>query len=144
MRFAPASDAQEASLVLRSNGRAAFSIHLHHVFYIGREPANDLAITGDSLVSRNHARIVRVDDCFYVEDLSSTNGTYVNRERTQSRTLLKSGDIIYIGATPLEFCQGSPGAQNDRKSTDIAEAHTVSNLSRRGQAVQSPNVVSTR
>ncbi|MFN3785667.1 MAG: FHA domain-containing protein [Thiothrix sp.] len=61
----------------------------------GRHDKNDVVLP-DRTTSNHHARITVVrDDCF-LEDLNSTNGTYVNQQRVE-RHLLEDGDVIGIG-----------------------------------------------
>ena len=63
---------------------------------IGRDAACDLCLEDDA-VSRVHARVTRlVDDSFVIEDLGSTNGTFVNSEPVRRR-VLRSGDRIHVG-----------------------------------------------
>ena len=60
----------------------------------------------DAKVSRRHARIVRNNGSYYVEDLGSTNGTYVNRGRRLlpgNAQLLSDGDEVIVGKTFLRF-----------------------------------------
>jgi hypothetical protein len=60
----------------------------------------------DAKVSRRHARIVRKNGIYYVEDLGSTNGTYVNRGRRLlpgNAQTLNDGDEIIVGKTFLRF-----------------------------------------
>lgn len=60
----------------------------------------------DAKVSRRHARIVKRDADYYVEDLGSTNGTFVNRGRRLlpgSAQILSDGDEIIVGKTFLRF-----------------------------------------
>lgn len=57
----------------------------------------------DSYVSQVHARIFSRDDGFMVEDLGSTNGTYLNRRRITSPTPLQRGDQVKIGKTVMEM-----------------------------------------
>jgi pSer/pThr/pTyr-binding forkhead associated (FHA) protein len=47
---------------------------------IGRLPSSDITLQGDSLISRRHARLFRQKNDYFVEDLGSSNGTYVIRE----------------------------------------------------------------
>lgn len=65
---------------------------------IGRSAGNDLVLA-DPEVSRRHARIVRRADGYAVEDIGSTNGTFVNNQRISHLTLLQDGDIIDLGDT---------------------------------------------
>ncbi len=60
----------------------------------------------DAKVSRRHARIVRNKDTYFIEDLGSTNGTYVNRGRRLlpgNAQLLNDGDEVIVGKTFLRF-----------------------------------------
>jgi len=65
------------------------------------------AYDADAKVSRRHARIVRKEGgAYYIEDLGSTNGTYVNRGRRLlpgNSQLLKDGDEVIVGKTFLRF-----------------------------------------
>ena len=60
-------------------------------------------ILDDTYVSQIHARIFARGDSFFVEDLGSTNGTYLNRKRVAGPTELQRGDRIKIGKTVLEM-----------------------------------------
>lgn len=57
----------------------------------------------DTYVSQKHARIYPRGDGFVVEDLGSTNGTYLNRQRLTSPAELHRGDRVKIGKTVLEM-----------------------------------------
>jgi two-component system cell cycle response regulator len=72
---------------------------------IGRSAEATLALDAES-VSRRHARIHCADGAATIEDLGSTNGSYVN-DRKVERCGLKDGDIIRIGAAILKFLAGS-------------------------------------
>lgn len=57
----------------------------------------------DEMVSKKHAQIdVLSENCFYIKDLASTNGTYVNGKKV-SYQKLSEGDIIKVGKTFLKF-----------------------------------------
>ncbi|MGH2729675.1 MAG: FHA domain-containing protein FhaB/FipA [Actinomycetota bacterium] len=60
-------------------------------------------ILDDTYVSQVHARIFAKDDNYMVEDLGSTNGTYLNRRRITQPTEVQRGDRIKIGMTVLEM-----------------------------------------
>jgi len=62
----------------------------------GRDLANDITIS-DPEVSRRHARFYMRDDNIYLEDLGSTNGTFLNGERVTTPQQLRSGDVITFG-----------------------------------------------
>lgn len=62
---------------------------------LGRWPDNDVVLP-DRLVSRHHARIRRVGTQFLLEDLESTNGTFINGERNRGQYALQDGDSIQI------------------------------------------------
>ena len=57
----------------------------------------------DRYISRNHARIILQGEHFWLEDLNSVNGTYLNGHRIFKRALLRSGDRIRIGNNVLRF-----------------------------------------
>lgn len=69
---------------------------------IGRGANNDILLK-HPLVSRNHARILRKENIFYLEDLKSTNGTFINGNAVNSLIQLREGDEIFIGNTKLIF-----------------------------------------
>ncbi len=70
---------------------------------IGRSNDNGLAVP-DSSVSGKHARILRTDDGFVIEDLKSRNGTFVNGERvTEGQRKLSDGDLIRLGKVIMTF-----------------------------------------
>lgn len=68
---------------------------------IGRRRTSDIRLE-DTNASRVHASIDCVDDDYYLTDLGSTNGTYVNGARITKKKLVP-GDLVRIGTTILEF-----------------------------------------
>ena len=60
-------------------------------------------VVDDTYVSQVHARFYANGDSYFVEDLGSTNGTYLNRRRITSPAELSRGDRVKIGKTVLEM-----------------------------------------
>lgn len=72
---------------------------------IGRHPTCDIMLP-DRQISREHARILHTADGFYIEDLGSKNGTFVNGEAVTTPRLLQESDMIQIGlAYRLSFVE---------------------------------------
>jgi pSer/pThr/pTyr-binding forkhead associated (FHA) protein len=77
---------------------------------VGRDPHNDISIS-DPQISRQHARIVRRGDQMVIEDMGSTNGTYVNGLRLSGPHTLAGGDVIGLGdVVTLTYHAVSPSA----------------------------------
>ena len=68
---------------------------------IGRRPDSDVFLD-DVTVSRDHALLVRRGGDYYLDDLGSLNGTYVNRHRIESHRL-EDGDELQVGKFKLTF-----------------------------------------
>jgi pSer/pThr/pTyr-binding forkhead associated (FHA) protein len=69
---------------------------------VGRSPGCGIPTSYDVYSSTIHARLFRSGNQLWVEDLGSTNGTYVNSERIARATRLVKGDLVQIGATVFE------------------------------------------
>jgi len=72
----------------------------------GRDDALDIPLGADGYASGRHARFAHGQDGDVVEDLRSTNGTFVNGDRVSGRRVLRSGDVVTIGQTQLEYRAG--------------------------------------
>ena len=68
---------------------------------VGRGGQNDLALIGDDFASARHARIEVRGDGVWVQDLESTNGTFVNGARVVGAQRLDDGDVLRVGETDL-------------------------------------------
>lgn len=68
------------------------------VVTLGRDVSNDLVIN-DAEVSRNHGRLTSQSGGYLIEDLASTNGTFVNGQRLIGPKLLNPGDVVGLGET---------------------------------------------
>ncbi len=92
-----------AALIIRQGGnRVGESFPLEgDRMTVGRRPDSDVFLD-DVTVSRDHALIVRRSGAFWLDDLGSLNGTYVNRRRIDSHRL-EDGDELQIGKYKLSF-----------------------------------------
>ena len=68
---------------------------------VGRSPMAEVRLAGDPYVSNGHALILFDGRCFLIQDLGSTNGTFVNRKQISSPRPLRPGDEIWVGKTRI-------------------------------------------
>ncbi len=91
------------------------------VTLLGRDVTNDIVL-GDAEVSRQHARIEHTPGGHVLEDLGSTNGSFVNGERLMSPRVLNSGDLIGLGENvTLTFEAVSPDEEATVASPAVAQ-----------------------
>ena len=69
---------------------------------IGRDSSNKIAIQ-DGSISSNHAKITRTNDGFFIEDVGSRNGTFVNGEKASQKVKLNDNDVVRLGKVILTF-----------------------------------------
>lgn len=69
---------------------------------VGRASGCGVLLTDDTFVSQLHARVFIRDGKTYVEDLGSTNGTYLNKRKVTAAVPLRRGDRLQIGRTTME------------------------------------------
>jgi pilus assembly protein CpaF len=79
---------------------------------IGRVPGNDIILPGNN-VSKRHSRVVRQDGRYFVVDLKSTNGTYLNGRRIMTPSPLRAGDKIFVGSFVVVLEAQDLGAAGD-------------------------------
>ncbi len=72
------------------------SIVVRGPIIVGRSPSADIVI-GAGYVSARHARFSLMGQNLFVEDLNSTNGTYVNNQRINGPTALRNNDVVSVG-----------------------------------------------
>ena len=94
------------SVVLSSlDGQFAYKVTANDVT-IGRENTMSDYLSVKSYVSRSHARVTKVNDELFIENLSNTNFTYVNNKKITEKTKLQDGDEIGLGGINLnDECQ---------------------------------------
>jgi Domain of unknown function (DUF4388)/FHA domain len=94
---------------------------------IGRSSDLDMVLVED-MVSRKHARIAMQGDQIWIEDLGSTNGTFVNGEKIK-RARLKEGDRVLIGTSILKLIAGDAprdGMDAKRELENVAQQRRTS------------------
>ncbi len=91
-------------VVVSAPGRRPGSkIEVSASMIVGRDAGSGISFDGDEFASTRHARIDPRPDGVWVEDLGSTNGTFVNGEQIGSRRLLQTGDVLRVGGTELKL-----------------------------------------
>ena len=98
--------------VLQGNGPSSsveFNLTGEHLT-IGRRPENDITIDWDSAVSRRHAELELVAGSWFVTDLDSANGTFVNGAKVERKRALHAGDELRVGDTSL-WLHGIPSSE---------------------------------
>ena len=70
---------------------------------IGRGKTNDVALDGDEFTSAKHAKVEARMDGVWVEDLGSTNGTFLNDRKVAQAVEVHAGDVVKVGKTVLEL-----------------------------------------
>ena len=83
--------------------RAGRAIDIGVATVVGRDHESGVRLDGDEFASARHARIDPRPDGVWVEDLGSTNGTFVNGDRVDSKRLLQPGDVLRVGETELRL-----------------------------------------
>lgn len=113
-----------AKLVLSLNGATVHEYALdQEIMTIGRKSDNDIHI--DNLaVSGHHAKILTILNDSFIEDLGSTNGTYVNGNKV-SRHALQPGEVIVIGTHEIKYINEAAEAGGDFEKTMIIRPDTA-------------------
>jgi pSer/pThr/pTyr-binding forkhead associated (FHA) protein len=94
--------APQVVVVKDDGGRKLQTLRLNGQLQIGRADACHIKLD-DTYVSSFHARLFPKDGTWHVEDLGSTNGTYLNRQRINGSVELQAGDEVRVGKTTLEL-----------------------------------------
>jgi predicted component of type VI protein secretion system len=110
---------------------------------IGRKPHNDIQI--DNLaISGEHAAIITIYNDSFLEDLNSTNGTFVNNQSIKKH-FLQTGDVITLGKYSLKYINDAvqPHRNDDFERTVIFRPGTVAMASAMTSSAQSHNTTNT-
>lgn len=96
------------------------------IIVMGRDVNNDIVVN-DAEVSRTHTRLTAQSDSYIVEDLASTNGTFLNGQRLTGPKLMRHGDMLGLGETVvMEF--GAIKDTRDPDSTMVASGSAPFNV----------------
>jgi len=69
---------------------------------LGRSSSNTIIIK-DPFISKNHFRITKDEDTYFIEDMDSSNGTFLNGDKLEDVVILKNNDVIRIGSIEFIF-----------------------------------------
>ena len=100
-------------LRVRSGNRAGTTLAIRGPVVIGREADFTL---DDSEVSRRHAQVFIAGDALMIEDLASSNGTWVNARRVE-RAVLEPGDVVTLGRTTLDVVASEGRATTTKRAS---------------------------
>ena len=106
-RAAPVRPVGELVVVSSPQLEEGTSIAIAHDLVAGRDDDLDIPLGADGYASGRHARFARGQDADVVEDLHSTNGTFVNGDRLVGVRPLSAGDVVTIGQTQLAYRTGT-------------------------------------
>lgn len=113
-----------AKLVVTSPGSTPRDVTLDKErITIGRRDDNDICLE-DGATSGHHAAIITVMSDSFLQDLNSTNGTFINGKRIQKHPL-RSGDVIVIGRARIEYVGDDLGGEDDFEKTMILKPEAL-------------------
>lgn len=93
----------EKLVVLEPAERKGVEFGLTDEMTVGRAAGCGVALADDTFVSQLHARVFRRDGELFIEDLGSTNGTYLNGKQVSVTSVIRKGDRLQVGRTTLEL-----------------------------------------
>ena len=100
---APTLPPGPSTLLVKSQADAKpRTVRLSASMTIGRAPECELRIE-DTYASQQHARLFAKNNSWFVEDLGSTNGTFVNDQKLAAPAMLQPGDKVRVGQTIMEL-----------------------------------------
>jgi len=109
-----------ARLVLTLDGQILAEYNMNKERYtVGRLPDNDIRIDNPA-VSGHHSLIINILNDSFLEDLNSTNGTYVNGKLIKKHAL-QHGDVITVGHHQLRFVEDDDAQQDEFEKTMVIQ-----------------------
>jgi predicted component of type VI protein secretion system len=140
-----------ARLILSLNGQMMAEYNMSKERYtIGRLPDNDVRIDNPT-VSGHHSLIINILNDSFLEDLNSTNGTYVNGKLIKKHAL-QHGDVVTVGKHQLRYVDSDQGEVEDDEfvrtmvidSSDIAARAAAEGISAGTMAEGTPHAAGQR
>jgi len=113
----------ETTLQIIEGPGAGRELGLAGASVIGRDPGSAAVVVDDPEVSRRHASLIPEGQSVNVEDLGSTNGTFVNGERLVGARVLVPGDRLRVGTTVLELTLANGAAAAAAADDGMEPAH---------------------
>ncbi len=105
---------------------------------LGRHPSNTIQLL-DKIVSKEHCIVEQRGPAFWLRDLGSLNGTYINGERVRGEQILRHGDDISLGATRARYDDGSGAPMGPpRHGTPHNQSPFAGQVAGPGQAPNGP------
>jgi len=92
----------EKLVIVTPSERKGVEFPLGDEVTVGRAGGCGVLLDADTFVSQIHARVFRRDGDLFVEDLGSTNGTYLNKKKVSAPVVMRKGDRVQFGRTTLE------------------------------------------
>ncbi len=130
-----------ARLILSLDGTVLAEYNMNKERYtIGRLPDNDIRIDNPA-VSGHHSLIINILNDSFLEDLNSTNGTYVNGKLIKKHAL-QHGDVITAGHHQLRFVEDDEAQQDEFEKTMVIQPSAAPGRAASGQ--QWPTIRRTR
>ena len=123
-------------LVTKGNDEGKVYESNRYPFIIGRDESVDFVLSKDSNISRRHAKIfIDEEGGVWIEDLKSTNGSFVNNIRIVHKTELNSGNTIILGSTWLKFIIFDPVKNEKAEKKKEAARSTFFTESKKVEAI---------
>ena len=127
-----AEGAARPHLLMLSGPELGTSVELGNVpLEIGRDQDCAVTLTSEG-VSRKHARVQLIFALYFVTDLGSTNGTFVNEQRV-SMAQLNDGDQIRMGEAVLKFVTNHVEVQYTKRALDLATTDALTGIANKQQ-----------
>jgi serine phosphatase RsbU (regulator of sigma subunit) len=115
------------TLTIRAGAGVGRELVFDRTIVVGRGGMVDLEVT-DSSVSRRHAQVFNEADGWFVRDLGSANGTFVNGRRVAGDIALSHGDVVRLGSIALDYTQSAHAASTSDTTSiryvDRDQAHS--------------------